>query len=173
MCDQTLASGQLYSTNDSYREAIQDGRRFLGKTKCASIGMAVEKDEPPAAYVYSDEGVRPNFYMPLFERKEFFQTHQKLDITEINTEDNLHLVPRSEMKNWGFKRYQGLPVIGYIENEETLETVYDISGTSNYEENYIPEVHDSQVAEIAAEHFGITAKEAGYIYEKVQMDAFN
>ncbi|WP_243765417.1 hypothetical protein [Bacillus arachidis] len=43
---------------------------------------------------------------------------------------------------------------------------------TNNDENYIPEVHDPQVAEIAAKQFGITAKEAGYIYEKVQMDAF-
>ncbi|SCB68919.1 Uncharacterized protein BWGO95_03068 [Bacillus mycoides] len=43
---------------------------------------------------------------------------------------------------------------------------------TNNDENYIPEVHDPQVAEIAAKRFGITAKEAGYIYEKVQMDAF-
>ncbi|MEA1011846.1 hypothetical protein U2H24_19605 [Bacillus cereus] len=44
---------------------------------------------------------------------------------------------------------------------------------TNNDENYIPEVHDPQVAEIAAKRFGITAEEAGYIYEKVQMDAFN
>ncbi|MCM3201777.1 hypothetical protein ACQGSX_18275 [Bacillus sp. GMs2/1] len=44
---------------------------------------------------------------------------------------------------------------------------------TNNDENYIPEIHDPQVAEIAAKRFGITAKEAGYIYEKVQMDAFN
>ena len=44
---------------------------------------------------------------------------------------------------------------------------------TNNDENYIPKIHDPQVAEIAAKRFGITAKEAGYIYEKVQMDAFN
>ncbi|HFJ9472406.1 TPA: hypothetical protein ACGW3J_005103 [Bacillus paranthracis] len=44
---------------------------------------------------------------------------------------------------------------------------------TNNDENYIPEVHDPQVAEIAAKRFGITAEEAGSIYEKVQMDAFN
>lgn len=44
---------------------------------------------------------------------------------------------------------------------------------TNYDENYIPEIHDPLVAEIAAERFGITAKEAGDIYVKVQMDAFN
>lgn len=43
---------------------------------------------------------------------------------------------------------------------------------TNNDENYIPEVHDPQVAEIAAKRFGITAKEAGFIYEEVQMDAF-
>ncbi|MED1512653.1 MULTISPECIES: hypothetical protein [Bacillus cereus group] len=43
---------------------------------------------------------------------------------------------------------------------------------TNNDENYIPEVHDPQVASLAAKRFGITAKEAGYIYEKVQMDAF-
>ncbi|PEB54329.1 hypothetical protein CON65_03695 [Bacillus pseudomycoides] len=43
---------------------------------------------------------------------------------------------------------------------------------TNNNENYIPEVHDPQVAEKAAKRFGISAEEAGYIYEKVQMDAF-
>ncbi|MGF9853107.1 hypothetical protein ABHN09_16250 [Bacillus paramobilis] len=43
---------------------------------------------------------------------------------------------------------------------------------TNNDENYIPEVYDPQFGEIAAKRFRITAEEAGYIYEKVQMDAF-
>ncbi|MDJ1478518.1 hypothetical protein QBX67_26095 [Bacillus sp. LS15-K4] len=66
----------------------------------------------------------------------------------------------------------------YASNGISYTVIFDFmkeqyNRLTNNDENYIPEVHDPQVAEIAAEHFGITAKEAGYIYEKVQMDAFN
>ncbi|MGE7635287.1 hypothetical protein ACQKMZ_24120 [Bacillus paramycoides] len=66
----------------------------------------------------------------------------------------------------------------YASNGISYTVIFDFmkqqyNRLTNNDENYIPEVHDPQVAEIAAKHFGITAKEAGYIYEKVQMDAFN
>lgn len=133
--EEALNSGKLCSADESYRNAVNSGRRFLSKTRCADIGLAVKKNEEPGAYVYSDEGVRPNFYMPLYERTDFFQTHKKLEIHEINTEDNLHLVTRSEMKNWGFKRYKGIPVEGFIEDEYTSEVVYNILGTVEFQEN--------------------------------------
>ncbi|MEK4742665.1 MULTISPECIES: hypothetical protein [unclassified Bacillus (in: firmicutes)] len=65
----------------------------------------------------------------------------------------------------------------YASNGISYTVIFDFmkqqyNRLTNNDENYIPEVHDPQVAEIAAKHFGITAKEAGYIYEKVQMDAF-
>ncbi|WP_222425172.1 hypothetical protein, partial [Bacillus mobilis] len=53
----------------------------------------------------------------------------------INKEDNLHMVPRSQMKDWGFKRYKVLPVEGYVENETELEIVYNILETIEYQEN--------------------------------------
>ncbi|MEK0224687.1 hypothetical protein [Bacillus proteolyticus] len=43
---------------------------------------------------------------------------------------------------------------------------------TNNEENYIPEIHDPQVADLAAKRFGISAQEAGDIYVKTQMDKF-
>ncbi|BCB39966.1 hypothetical protein BCJMU51_4880 [Bacillus cereus] len=43
---------------------------------------------------------------------------------------------------------------------------------TNNDENYIPEVHDPQVAKLAAKRFGISEQEAGDIYVNVQMDAF-
>ncbi|MCU5331803.1 hypothetical protein [Bacillus wiedmannii] len=61
--------------------------------------------------------------------------------------------------------------ISYTVIFDFMKQQYNI--LTNNDENYIPEVHDPQVAEIAAKRFGITAKEAGYIYEKVQMDTFN
>ncbi|MGH0593617.1 hypothetical protein ACQVPY_15160 [Bacillus pretiosus] len=66
----------------------------------------------------------------------------------------------------------------YASNGISYKVIFDFmkqqyNTLTNNDENYIPEVHDPQVAEIAAKHFGITAEEAGYIYEKVQMDAFN
>ncbi|MEM5609217.1 hypothetical protein AAHH76_29745 [Bacillus toyonensis] len=60
--------------------------------------------------------------------------------------------------------------ISYTVIFDFMKQQYNI--LTNNDENYIPEVHDPKVAEIVAKHFGITAKEAGYIYEKVQMDAF-
>ncbi|PES73792.1 hypothetical protein CN507_00085 [Bacillus cereus] len=65
----------------------------------------------------------------------------------------------------------------YASNGTSYTVIFDFMKQqynilTNNDENYIPEVHDPQVAEIAAKQFGITAKEAGYIYEKVQMDAF-
>ncbi len=66
----------------------------------------------------------------------------------------------------------------YASNGTSYTVIFDFMKQqynilTNNDENYIPEVHDPQVAEIAAKRFGITAEEAGYIYEKVQMDAFN
>lgn len=61
--------------------------------------------------------------------------------------------------------------ISYTVIFDFMKQQYNI--LTNNDENYIPEVHDPQVAEIAAKRFGITAEEAGSIYEKVQMDAFN
>lgn len=65
----------------------------------------------------------------------------------------------------------------YASNGISYTVIFDFmkeqyNRLTNNDENSIPEVHDPQVAEIAAKHFGITAKEAGYIYEKVKMDAF-
>lgn len=133
--EEALKSGKLCSANNSYRNAVNSGRKFLSKSRCDDIGIPVKKAEEPAAFVYNDEGVRPKFYMPLYERTDFFQTNKKLEIHEINTEDNLHLVPRSQMRNWGFKRYNKLTVAGYIEDEYTLEVVYNIIETVEYQEN--------------------------------------
>lgn len=40
---------------------------------------------------------------------------------------------------------------------------------TNYGENYVPEIHDQQVAELASKYFGITLSEADDIYVKVAM----
>lgn len=40
---------------------------------------------------------------------------------------------------------------------------------TNYGENYDPEIHDSQVANMAASRFGISASEAGQIYIKMDL----
>lgn len=56
-------------------------------------------------------------------------------LNEINKEDNLHFVPRNQMKDWGFKRYKGIDVEGYVEDETELEVVYSILETVEYQEN--------------------------------------
>lgn len=40
---------------------------------------------------------------------------------------------------------------------------------TDYGANYVPEVHDQQVAEMASEKFGITVEEAGQIYINIEM----
>jgi hypothetical protein len=40
---------------------------------------------------------------------------------------------------------------------------------TNYGENYVPEIHDPQVAELAAKQFGISASVAGQIYIDMEM----
>lgn len=132
---EALANGKLFSTNGYYKEVAESGRRFLSIGKCASIGMPVKKSEEPSVFVHNDEDVQTNFCTPLYDRTEFFKQHKKLDIKEIGTEDNLHLVRRSNLRKWGFKRYKCLPVVGFIEEESMLESVYDISGTEEYESN--------------------------------------
>lgn len=39
------------------------------------------------------------------------------------------------MKDWGFKRYKGIDVEGYVEDETELEVVYSILETVEYQEN--------------------------------------
>ncbi|CAM5206346.1 hypothetical protein UACE39S_01728 [Ureibacillus acetophenoni] len=58
----------------------------------------------------------------------------------------------------------------YSEEEvfDYMENLYN--ELTNYGENYIPEVHDPQVAEMAANKFGISALEAGQIYIDVSME---
>lgn len=48
-----------------------------------------------------------------------------------------------------------------------MKTQYD--QVTNYGENYVPEVHDPQVANMAASRFGISASEAGQIYIDIEM----
>lgn len=132
---EALESGKLCSANGCYKKVVENGRRFLNISQCASIGMHVKKSEEPSIFVHNDEDVRTNFCIPLYERTEFFQRHKKLDVKEIETEDNLHLVRRSNLRKWGFKRYKGLPVVGFIEDEYMLESVYDIYGTEEYDSN--------------------------------------
>ncbi|MGX5609802.1 hypothetical protein ACWKTZ_25835 [Bacillus cereus] len=141
---EALANGKLFSTNGYYKEVAESGRRFLSIGKCASIGMPVKKSEEPSVFVHNDEDVQTNFCTPLYDRTEFFQRHKKLDINEIETEDNLHLVRRSNLQKWGFKRYKGLPVVGFIEEESMLESVYDISGTEEYESNKLKMLMEQQ-----------------------------
>jgi hypothetical protein len=40
---------------------------------------------------------------------------------------------------------------------------------TNYGENYVPEIHDQQVAELASKKFGITVEEAKQIYTDMEM----
>ncbi|GAB6486072.1 hypothetical protein bcgnr5369_57380 [Bacillus cereus] len=141
---EALASGKLCSANQYYKEVVESGRRFLSIGKCASIGIPVKKSEEPSVFVYNDEDARTNLCISLYERTEFFQTHKKLEIKEIETEDNLHLVRRSNLRKWGFKRYKGLPVVGFIEDEYMLESVYDISGTEEYESNKLKMLMEQQ-----------------------------
>lgn len=58
--------------------------------------------------------------------------------------------------------YSEEEVYGYME--------YYYNQLTNYGENYIPEVHDPQVAEMAANEFGISVSEAGQIYINVSME---
>lgn len=40
---------------------------------------------------------------------------------------------------------------------------------TNFGENYVPEIHDPQVAKLASEKFNISVEKAGEIYEKIEM----
>lgn len=58
--------------------------------------------------------------------------------------------------------------------EEQIE-VYDFMKSAfdeltNFGETYMPEVHDPQIAELAASKFGITAEEANQIYIEFEME---
>ena len=64
-----------------------------------------------------------------------------------------------------------------LEEQVNKQEVYDFmekkfNSITNYGETYIPEIHDSMVAEIAAEHFGITQEEADAMYIDVAMDMY-
>lgn len=57
------------------------------------------------------------------------------------------------------------------------QAVYDFmeeefNSITNYGESYIPEIHDPMVAELAAEHFGITQEEADAMYIDVAMNMY-
>ncbi|MBJ7894353.1 hypothetical protein [Bacillus atrophaeus] len=55
-------------------------------------------------------------------------------------------------------------IYNYMENE--------FNRITNYGENYTPEIHDSMVAELASEKFGITVDEANEIYVSMSMDKY-
>ena len=64
-----------------------------------------------------------------------------------------------------------------LEEQVNKQEVYDFmekkfNSITNYGETYIPEIHDPMVAEIAAEHFGITQEEADAMYIDVAMDMY-
>lgn len=125
-------SGKLYSGDGGYRQAVEEGRRFLSKTRCAELGVPVRKDEEPAAYVFNDDNDKEYCYMPMYERTDFFTTYSVLDKGYILNIDRIHLVPRSKMKRWGFRRFNDIPIVGYIEDYYKTECVYDISGTDKF-----------------------------------------
>ena len=54
---------------------------------------------------------------------------------------------------------------------EYMALQYDI--ITNYGKNYIPEIHDPEVARMAASRFGITESEAGDIYVEKEIQRFN
>lgn len=43
---------------------------------------------------------------------------------------------------------------------------------TNFGDNYVPEIHDPQVAELASKQFGISTSEAGSIYVKMEMNSY-
>lgn len=58
------------------------------------------------------------------------------------------------------------------------QTIYnymedEFNRITNYGENYTPEIHDSMVAELASEKFGITVDEANEIYVSMSMNKYN
>ncbi|UZD75322.1 hypothetical protein [Bacillus siamensis] len=53
-------------------------------------------------------------------------------------------------------------IYNYMENE--------FNRITNNGENYTPEIHDSMVAELASEKFGITVDEANEIYVNMSME---
>lgn len=53
---------------------------------------------------------------------------------------------------------------------EYMKSQYD--QITNYGANYVPEIHDDQVAELASQKFGISASEAGQIYIDMEMSQY-
>ena len=60
------------------------------------------------------------------------------------------------------------PTVSEEEIYQYMKTAYD--ELTNYGENYVPEIHDPLVAEMASERFGITEDEANNLYIKMEMN---
>ncbi|OFD76086.1 hypothetical protein BWGOE8_25380 [Bacillus mycoides] len=103
------------------------------------------------------------------DNKKYTKSDYYSDMNQINKIEE-PITTNSDTVSSSPKEQYASNGISYTVIFDFMKQQYNI--LTNNDENYIPEVHDPQVASLTAKRFGITAKEAGYIYEKVQMDAF-
>lgn|GEM_PF-6366278 len=64
-----------------------------------------------------------------------------------------------------------------LDKEIEEKKIYDFmedtfNQLTNYGDTYVPEIHDPQVAELAAREFGITAEKANAIYTEIAMNMY-
>ncbi|MGG0706807.1 hypothetical protein [Bacillus paramobilis] len=155
-------------------EVMQDAVTKLGGTlsliKCGNDNYCVYDN---LHITHGDDKYTMDvFYKELVinDDKKYTESDYNSDMNQINKKDTPVTTNSDTVSS--------TPKGQYASNGISYTVIFDFmkqqyNRLTNNDENYIPEVHDPQVAEIAARQFGITAKEAGYIYEKVQMDTFN
>lgn len=123
---------------------------------------------------YNDDKYKMSVYdkeLVINDNEKYTRSDYNFDMNKVNKkEDTVNATTN-------YNSAPSPPNGQYASNGISYTVIFDFmkqqyNRVTNNDENYIPEVHDPQVAEIAAKRFGITAEEAGYIYEKVQMDAF-
>ncbi|WP_439876956.1 hypothetical protein ACSLGG_31435 (plasmid) [Bacillus mycoides] len=160
------------STMEKYEVMNYTFEKIMGSFNSVSCGGNNSCRYQKLQLFYGDD----KYVMDIFDNtliinnfEEYTKSDYKSDMNTESEKKNREYVNNANTLNSNNGQYASNG-ISYTVIFDFMKEQYKI--LTNNDENYIPEVHDPPVAEIAAKRFGITPKEAGYIYEKVQMDAF-
>ena len=122
--------------------------------------------------VYDKMEVKSDDTTYLFEglNNEWYALRDKATLSKNNSEPKGYWDMRTKVTKTA-------PASSSSPSSPTDEEVYEYMKSqydqiTNYGANYVPEIHDDQVAELASQKFGISASEAGQIYIDMEMSQY-
>ena len=99
-------------------------------------------------------------------KRELLTSELEEKLFTVETEKVIRLVKQAKITqelNWKKEREEK-------DIYEYMKSAYN--SITNYGADYVPEIHDDQVAELASKKFGITATKAGSIYVEMEMSSY-